>query len=219
MRIAILVFALALAVRGEDTSTRIRTLSDQLQIEYDLAHYEKALTIAEELYRLKPTAGVLFNVAQCHRKLGQFKEAAALYRSYLSRADPASPEAVKAQELLTQVEALIKQQEATAKAQPHSLSPLPAEALKPTPPPPAQAPPPPPSHKTFYVLAGVSAAALAAGVVFGLGSKNASNELTSQKHGQAEAESLANDVEKKALVADGFFILAGAFGLGAVIAW
>src|SRR3954451_10172096 len=182
MRLAMLVLALSLASRGDDTATRIRTLSDQLQIEYDLAHYEKALTIAEELYRLKPTAGVLFNVAQCHRKLGQFKEAAALYRSYLARADPASPEAVKAQELLTQVEDLIKQQEMVAKAPPHGTSPLPAEAVKPAPPPPAQAPPPPPSHKTFYVLAGVSVAALAAGVVFGLGSKNASSQLTSSKH-------------------------------------
>src|SRR4051812_45335594 len=116
MRIAMLVFALALAVRGEETSARIRTLSDQLKIEYDLAHYDKALNIAEELYRLKPTAGVLFNVAQCHRKLGQFKEAAALYRSFLARADPGSPEAVKAQELLTQVDELIKQQDAAAKA-------------------------------------------------------------------------------------------------------
>src|SRR5437762_8546402 len=182
MRIAILLVALAFAARAQETprADRIRTLSDQLQIEYDLAHFEKALGIAEELYRLKPTAGVLFNVAQCHRKLGQFKEAATLYRSFIARADPASPEAVKAQELLGQVEALIKQQEAVARAPPQGTSPLKPEwQPRPQPVAPPPVPPPAPSHKTFYVLAGISAAALAGGVVMGLGSKSAASELTS----------------------------------------
>ena len=84
---------------------------------------------------------------------------------------------------------------------------------------PPPVPPPAPSHKTFYVLAGISAAALAGGVVMGLGSKSAASELTSSKHALSQANSLADTVKVKAVVADGFFLLSLGFGLGAVIAW
>src|SRR5438874_1850687 len=107
MRIAVLCIATVLAAGAraeEDPAERIRTLSRQVQVEYDLGHYEAALQHSEELYKLKPVPGVLFNVAQCHRQLGHLKEAARLYRSFLNHADPASTEAVKAQDLLAQVE-------------------------------------------------------------------------------------------------------------------
>ena len=37
---------------------------------FDLAEYEQALVEFKEAYRLKPDATLLYNIAQCHRKLG-----------------------------------------------------------------------------------------------------------------------------------------------------
>jgi len=38
---------------------------------YDLSEWEQALSEFKEAYRLKPDATFLYNIAQCHRKLGR----------------------------------------------------------------------------------------------------------------------------------------------------
>jgi len=229
------VLLLAPAARADDLE-RARSLATEAQTAYDLGHYETALKSFEELYKIKPVAGVLFNVAQCHRKLGQLKEAANLYRSFLVHADPESREAAKAQELLAQVEETIRQQEAVAKAAPQGTAPLPTAprpepatwpqrpapapapaAALPAPPPPA--PPPPPSHKTAYVLGGTAVAALATGIAFGLSAKNAASTLTSGIHDNATVTDLTHTHEKNAHIADLFFAGAGVLTLATVIAW
>ena len=225
---------LAASARAEEPLERARSLATEAQTEYDLGHYEAALKSFEELYKIKPVAGVLFNVAQCHRKLGQLKEAANLYRSFLVHADPESREAAKAQELLAQVEETIRQQEAVAKAAPQGTAPLPA-APKPEPaawPPPKPvpaaaapiviyqpAPAPPPSHKAAWVLGGTAVAALAAGAVFGLSAKNAASSMTSGIHDNASVNDLEHTHDKNAHIADLFFAGAGVLALATVIAW
>ena len=50
---------------------------------YSLGEFDKAMVSYSLAYRIKPLPAFLFNVAQCHRKLGHFKEAIAMYQNYL----------------------------------------------------------------------------------------------------------------------------------------
>jgi tetratricopeptide (TPR) repeat protein len=56
---------------------------------YDLAEWDHALVEFKEAYRLKPDATFLYNIAQCHRKLGHIEDALTFYRTYLRRAPDA----------------------------------------------------------------------------------------------------------------------------------
>lgn len=53
---------------------------------YDLAEYEQALRSFKEAYRLVGDPAFLFNIAQCHRKLGHPADAITFYKTYLRRA-------------------------------------------------------------------------------------------------------------------------------------
>lgn len=215
-----------------------RALLSDAQAEYDLGHFKPSLDLFEKLYKLKPIPGLLFNIAQCHRKLGELDAAANTYRSFLVKADPESREAERARDLLTEVEDAIRTERKAADAPPHGTAPLPATdqpvkvaAAPAAPPPPAAklppawavtrpAPPPPaPSHKAAFVLGGAGLAALAAGAVLGLKSRSAGNDLAGSLHSGAAAASLADAKKSDAKVADVLFALGGAVALGAVIAW
>lgn len=56
---------------------------------FDLSEYEPALAEFKEAYRNKPDPAFLYNIAQCHRKLGHTDEAITFYQSYLRRAPDA----------------------------------------------------------------------------------------------------------------------------------
>ena len=56
---------------------------------YDLAEYEGALREFKEAYRAVEDPAFLFNIAQCHRKLGHTQDAITFYRTYLRRAPKA----------------------------------------------------------------------------------------------------------------------------------
>jgi hypothetical protein len=51
-------------------------------LHYNLNEFVEALADFKEAYRLKPDPAFLFNIAQCHRQLGQYTEAARFYRSF-----------------------------------------------------------------------------------------------------------------------------------------
>jgi tetratricopeptide (TPR) repeat protein len=53
---------------------------------YDLAEYEGALREFKEAYRAVEDPAFLFNIAQCHRRLGHTEDAITFYRNYLRRA-------------------------------------------------------------------------------------------------------------------------------------
>jgi len=50
---------------------------------YNLGEFQQALDKYKLAYRVKPYPAFQFNIAQCHRKLGQHKEAIAMYQAYL----------------------------------------------------------------------------------------------------------------------------------------
>jgi tetratricopeptide (TPR) repeat protein len=60
---------------------------------YDLAEYEAALREFKEAYRAVEDPAFLFNIAQCHRRLGQKQDAITFYKNYLRRAPHAANKA------------------------------------------------------------------------------------------------------------------------------
>jgi tetratricopeptide (TPR) repeat protein len=76
---------------------------------YDLSEWDQALVEFKEAYRQMPDPSFLYNIAQCHRRLGHGEDALTFYRTYLRRA----PEAVNRDE----VERRIAELEAEKQAQ------------------------------------------------------------------------------------------------------
>lgn len=95
--------AWALDVGAGDTEARARQHFSDGTLAYDLGEFHKALKEYSEAYRLSPRPALLFNVAQCHRQLGEYGRAAFFYRRYLYLAGDA-PDAGLARDLLAEVE-------------------------------------------------------------------------------------------------------------------
>ncbi len=85
--------------------------------DYALGHFRDALAKFELAYKLKQAPTLLFNIAQCHRQLKEFDEAATTYRSFI-RLDPQNSQVELAQQLLAQVEAALQAQTSAQNAPP-----------------------------------------------------------------------------------------------------
>ena len=70
---------------------------------YDLAEFEAALTEFKEAYRIDGDPAFLFNIAQCHRRLGHPADAVTFYRTYLRRA-PDSPHRPEVEKFIADLE-------------------------------------------------------------------------------------------------------------------
>jgi hypothetical protein len=70
---------------------------------YELSHYQEALSAFEAAYMAVPDPVFLFNIAQCHRKMGHDKEAVGFYKSYL-RAAPNAPNRADVQKRIRELE-------------------------------------------------------------------------------------------------------------------
>src|SRR3954466_12999163 len=80
-----------------------RTRFDAAQTAFDLGEFEKAKVLYAEAYELKPLPALLFNIGQCHRKLGEWSKAAFFYRRYLARV-PDGTDVERLQELIAEME-------------------------------------------------------------------------------------------------------------------
>jgi tetratricopeptide (TPR) repeat protein len=65
-----------------DGRERARALYDSGTAHYNLGEYDAALSNFREAYRLHQDPALLFNLAQCHRQLRHYSDAAAMYRAY-----------------------------------------------------------------------------------------------------------------------------------------
>lgn len=81
------------------TRARARALFDLGRKQFNLGRFKKALPYFLKAYDLVPLSGFLFNIAQCHRFLGNCKKAVFLYKGYL-RDNPGSPNTVVVQDLV-----------------------------------------------------------------------------------------------------------------------
>jgi tetratricopeptide (TPR) repeat protein len=84
---------------------------------YAQGQYREALTAFEAAYQLAPLPGFLFNVAQCHRQLGHFTQAASAYRRFLSLSEKEPTNAAMVKELIAEMDSQAKQQ-TTSRARP-----------------------------------------------------------------------------------------------------
>lgn len=80
---------------------------------YDLGQFAQALTLYTAAYDAKPLPAFLFNIAQCHRQLGQYERALFFYRRFLSLAPPGT-DTETVDELVAQVEKLQEDQRTSA---------------------------------------------------------------------------------------------------------
>lgn len=67
----------------EMTVEKAKALFAEGNESYNLGEFDKALERYKLAYRVKPLPAFQFNIAQCHRKLGQHKEAIAMYQAFL----------------------------------------------------------------------------------------------------------------------------------------
>lgn len=152
---AVLALApVAAPARADDAATRAAkkhfAAGERL---FNLARFDEALVEYEAAYEQKPLPGFLYNIAQCHRNLGNYKQAIFGYRNYLRQVPGASNrEAVLA--LIDELEDEQRALEARAARE---------RAEREPPPPP---PPPPPARRPIYkrgwFWGGVAAAAAVA---------------------------------------------------------
>ena len=84
---------------------------------YDLADWKNALESFRKAYFNYEEPGLLFNIAQCHRQLGNTTEALRFYRTFLRKvSNPPNEEEVK--KLIAQLEATIEREKAVKAAPP-----------------------------------------------------------------------------------------------------
>lgn len=133
-------------------------------------HYKQALGEFQAAYDLQPKPVLLYNMAQCYRRLGQAREALDHYQRYYDL-EPDKTEDMKAkvQAYLAQMRSWLERKSGAPGEDP-GLAPAPAPAPQPPlPPPPAVAakPPPRPIYKRwwFWSALGVVTAGAVAGIV------------------------------------------------------
>jgi tetratricopeptide (TPR) repeat protein len=116
---------------------------------YKLDRYGEALHEYEQAYIAKPDPSFLYNIAQCHRLMGDKPEAAKFYRRYLKDA-PAAPNRAIAEKHIHDLEASLAHEAAGGHTEPprgHETAPLPPPVTPiTTTTPPASAPAPASGH-------------------------------------------------------------------------
>lgn len=82
---------------------------------YARGDFRQALEAFEAAYQLAPLPGFLFNVAQCHRQLGDFTRAASSYRRFLALSEKEPPNAAMVKELIAEMDAKAKKEQGVLK--------------------------------------------------------------------------------------------------------
>lgn len=116
---ALLVALCALApglAEGAELSTEAKSQArvkySEGNASYEQGNFREALKSFEAAYRLAPLPGFLFNVAQCHRQLGDFAQAASAYRRYLSLSEKEPANAAMVKNLIAEMDSKVRQQTA-----------------------------------------------------------------------------------------------------------
>jgi tetratricopeptide (TPR) repeat protein len=160
LRIASVVALLCVAGAAsaqEDAGERAKRHNQAAKKLFSLGQFEKAAAEYEKAYEAKPHAVYLFNLAQCHKRIGgrtHLEKAIFYYRSYLAN-EPASP-------MREDIEAeIVKLGKQLASAPPLAVG-------KPPPPrPPRSTPPPIYKRWWFWTIVGAVVAGAATGVAVG----------------------------------------------------
>ena len=192
-----LTLALGPAIARADTAdeTKAKALFQSGMKTYDVGDFEGALKLYSEAYQLAPRPGFLFNIAQCHRQLNNFEQAAFFYQRFVDNSKPKAANVDLATTLLAEMKTKRAEKLAADKAKAEEdarkeeqaraaeedrqaeLKKLDAPLAANLVPNPIDMPPPPPppaveepAYKKgwFWVLIGVGVAAVAGGVTTGV---------------------------------------------------
>jgi len=94
---------------GEQTEkekeSAARARFDEATKQYNLGQFDQALKEYKAVYELKPHPGLLFNIAQCYRRLEDYGAAAFYYRRYRDEAHLTGADAELVNGLIAEVEA------------------------------------------------------------------------------------------------------------------
>ena len=88
---------------SHETLVTAKEDSNQGTRHFELGHYQEALGEFEAAYMAVPDPVFLFNIAQCHRKMGHDKEAIDFYKRYLRNA-PKAPNRADVQKRIQELE-------------------------------------------------------------------------------------------------------------------
>jgi tetratricopeptide (TPR) repeat protein len=91
------------AAAPRSTASEARNHSNRGTSLYNLGRFSEALAEYEAAYLAVQDPPFLFNIAQCHRKMGNNKDALESYRSYL-RVAPAAPNRAEVQKRISELE-------------------------------------------------------------------------------------------------------------------
>lgn len=114
-----LVAALLLAsgvARADELTDRARAAAHEGKKAFDTNDFVTAIKQYEEAYRLKPAPGLLFNLAQSHRKAGHLDDALSYFRRYLE-SNPPKAQADAVEKLIEQTDAERAEKAKTAERQ------------------------------------------------------------------------------------------------------
>lgn len=84
-----------------------RATAARAQAEYNVGHFSAAIELFTQAYSLEPAPGLLFNIAQSYRQLGDHERAAFFYRRYLSLSVKRPANAALVQQLIVEEEGKI----------------------------------------------------------------------------------------------------------------
>lgn len=99
----LLLLAAQIALAQDPAEAQAKQHFKEAQAAYNLGQFAKALESYSAAYAAKPLPPFLFNIAQCHRQLGNWERAAFFYKRFLSMGAPGADQA-KVEELAKQMD-------------------------------------------------------------------------------------------------------------------
>ena len=135
--------ALFLLATPAETTAQAREHFKAAQLHYALGEFEDAVKEFREAYRLRQEPAILYNIAQCHRQMRQWREAYFNYRQYLNLKRDA-PNRDEVEELVEQMRRRMDDEEEQKTRIARDPVPVHSEAVLPQAPPPVVAPEPSP---------------------------------------------------------------------------
>ena len=171
--LAVAVSLAGAGVATADDSQSARSAYEEGARHFDLEEWGPALDAFKRAYLRLPSPDFLFNIAQCHRKLGHNQEALDFYKKYVGF-KPDSKDRPDVERIIAQLEQVIADDKKAKEAPPPVLvaptpAPPPVAVVAPiveAPPPP---PPPEPVYKKWWLWTAVGVVVVGIGVGLGVG--------------------------------------------------
>ncbi len=106
------VLALRGAAAGDSVLPAAKAAYQEGLRQYNAEHFAEAAQLFERAYALQGRSLLLFNIAQCQRKMGSFERALESYRRYLTLVGPSDPPATveDARRYVAELEAYVTNQ-------------------------------------------------------------------------------------------------------------